>query len=268
MRQIEESNREMSEIIKVITEIGNKTKVINDIVFQTKLLSFNASVEAARAGEHGKGFAVVAEEVGNLAQMSGDAAKEITSMLDGSIQRVGQIVSGTQSKVERLIATGREKVELGTRRANSCGEVLAEFVSRTGLVNQMVQEIAKASQEQSQGVAEITRALNELEQVSQQNAHTSVQCSGSAEDLKRQAGRLKQIVSLLTETVQGGSEGPTQPRVKSLDEKLEFQPRDKETAPVGGARVLWLKKQVEPKPVVTSDSSPVPAEDDARFAEV
>ncbi|MBI3544116.1 MAG: methyl-accepting chemotaxis protein [Deltaproteobacteria bacterium] len=68
MTHIEESNRQITEIVKVITEIGTKTKVINDIVFKTQLLSFNASVEAARAGEHGKGFAVVAEEVGNLAQ--------------------------------------------------------------------------------------------------------------------------------------------------------------------------------------------------------
>ncbi|MBS1984951.1 MAG: hypothetical protein JST16_12350, partial [Bdellovibrionales bacterium] len=76
MTETEESNRQITDIVKVITEIGAKTKVINDIVFQTKLLSFNASVEAARAGEHGKGFAVVAEEVGNLASMSGNAAKE------------------------------------------------------------------------------------------------------------------------------------------------------------------------------------------------
>jgi len=87
MKQIEESNQQISDITKVIAEIGNKTKVINDIVFQTKLLSFNASVEAARAGEHGKGFAVVAEEVGNLAQMSGNAAKEIAEMLDAESKK-------------------------------------------------------------------------------------------------------------------------------------------------------------------------------------
>lgn len=87
MSQVADGNRKISEIVQVISEIGNKTKVINDIVFQTKLLSFNASVEAARAGEHGKGFAVVAEEVGNLAQMSGNAAKEISDMLNGSVSR-------------------------------------------------------------------------------------------------------------------------------------------------------------------------------------
>ena len=76
--QVGESNEQIENIVKIIGEISNKTAIINDIVFQTKLLSFNASVEAARAGEHGKGFAVVAEEVGNLAQMSGTAAKEFT----------------------------------------------------------------------------------------------------------------------------------------------------------------------------------------------
>jgi methyl-accepting chemotaxis protein len=87
MQQIDKSNQQISDIVKVISEIGNKTKIINDIVFQTKLLSFNASVEAARAGEHGKGFAVVAEEIGNLAQMSGNAAKEISQMLGDSIRK-------------------------------------------------------------------------------------------------------------------------------------------------------------------------------------
>lgn len=81
VNEIDNSNKEIAKIVSVINEIGEKTKVINDIVFQTKLLSFNASVEAARAGEHGKGFAVVAEEVGNLAEMSGRSADEISSML-------------------------------------------------------------------------------------------------------------------------------------------------------------------------------------------
>ena len=80
--QMVESNNQLGEITKLINDISSKTKIINEIVFQTKLLSFNASVEAARAGEYGKGFAVVAEEVGNLAQMSGNAAKEISALLE------------------------------------------------------------------------------------------------------------------------------------------------------------------------------------------
>ncbi|MBX3034070.1 MAG: MCP four helix bundle domain-containing protein, partial [Bdellovibrionaceae bacterium] len=117
MEQVNQSNARIAEIVNVIEEIGNKTKVINDIVFQTKLLSFNASVEAARAGEHGKGFAVVAEEVGNLAQMSGNAAKEISSLLEESVNKVNSIVSETKTRVEKLITDGRETVESGTQVA-------------------------------------------------------------------------------------------------------------------------------------------------------
>lgn len=76
------SNKKITEITKVISEVAAKTQVINEIVFKTKLLSFNASVEAARAGDQGRGFSVVAEEVGNLAKMSGDAAKEISNITE------------------------------------------------------------------------------------------------------------------------------------------------------------------------------------------
>lgn len=101
--EIENSNRRLTEIVGIIAEIENKTAVINEIVFQTKLLSFNASVEAARAGDNGKGFAVVAQEVGNLANMSGRAAKEITALLAQSTQKVNSIVQETTTRVRQLM---------------------------------------------------------------------------------------------------------------------------------------------------------------------
>ncbi len=204
MNQVESSNKEISDIVKVIAEIGTKTKVINDIVFQTKLLSFNASVEAARAGEHGKGFAVVAEEVGNLAQMSGNAAKEISQLLDGSIQKVEKIVSDTKSKAERLIALGKEKVAAGTLTARQCGEVLDEIVANVSAVGQMTNEIATASHEQSQGVQEITKAMAQLDQVTQQNASASQQSSDAAEKLTSQSKQLNDMVNELVSLIKGG----------------------------------------------------------------
>lgn len=203
MDAISQSNREISDIIKVITEIGNKTKVINDIVFQTKLLSFNASVEAARAGEHGKGFAVVAEEVGNLAQMSGNAAKEISSMLEGSIQKVEGIVQDTQKRVERLIEDGKHKVEQGTGVARECGRVLHEIVSNIEKVTLMAQEISAASNEQSKGVSEISKAMNQLDHVTQQNAQTSDMTASSSEQLSTQAANLRSVVGKLMREVEG-----------------------------------------------------------------
>nr|BDT28084.1 methyl-accepting chemotaxis protein [Bacteriovorax sp. HI3] len=203
MEQVNYSNNRIAEIVKVIEEIGHKTKVINDIVFQTKLLSFNASVEAARAGEHGKGFAVVAEEVGNLAAMSGNAAKEIGSLLDDSINKVNEIVSETKTKVEKLIVEGKNTVETGGVVARECGDVLEEIVQNVSSVSHMAAEIATASQEQSKGVDEITKAMGQLDQATQQNASTSQECASAAEELSAQAESLRKAVGQLVLTING-----------------------------------------------------------------
>jgi len=220
MAQINASNQQMAEIVSVIQDIGNKTKVINEIVFQTKLLSFNASVEAARAGEHGKGFAVVAEEVGNLAQMSGNAAKEISDMLNGSISRVETIVNETKRKVASLADTGKQKVDLGVSVARQCAEVLNEIVQNVSKVSNLAQDISQATKEQAQGVGEINKAMGQLDTVTQQNAGTSEEAARAAEQLSAQAEFLKQAVDELVFAVQGGA--PTSPaqqaQVVSLSE--------------------------------------------------
>lgn len=203
MATVNESNVKISDIVKVISEIGNKTKVINDIVFQTKLLSFNASVEAARAGEHGKGFAVVAEEVGNLAQMSGNAAKEITTMLDSSIEKVEGIVRESKNSVETLVQVGKAKVERGLAVTKECGQVLDQIVSNVSKVNDMSQLISTACEEQAKGINEITKAVNQLEQVTQTNAASSEEAASSSEELSAQANNMQSVVQSLIETIKG-----------------------------------------------------------------
>ena len=201
--QINESNRQMTDIVKVIQDIGQRTKVINEIVFQTKLLSFNASVEAARAGEHGKGFAVVAEEVGNLAQMSGNAAKEISEMLEASIAKVEGIVRDTKQKVEVMVHNGKEKVVAGVTVAKQCSEMLNEIVQNVSQVAGISQDISMASKEQAQGVSEINKAMTELDTVTQQNAATSEEAAGAAEELSAQAESLKASVDQLMVVING-----------------------------------------------------------------
>jgi len=260
MDQINHSNAEIESIVRVIQEIGTKTKVINDIVFQTKLLSFNASVEAARAGENGKGFAVVAEEVGNLAQMSGNAAKEITALLDGSIQKVEAIVRDTKTKVEVLVADGRSKVEIGTSVAHQCGEVLNEIVSNVASVSQMAGEISVASQEQAAGVSEITKAMGQLDQVTQQNAATSEQAANSAEKLATQATSLKTAVDLLVSTVRGKNSAEasgvvvpsaaTTSSLNAFDKKSEVKESKKEKT-----NVISFKKTKENKTAAVKTSA-------------
>lgn len=203
MVTVEANNENIGEIVKVIHEISNKTKVINEIVFQTKLLSFNASVEAARAGEQGKGFAVVAEEVGNLAQMSGNAAQEISDMLQTSIQRVEGIVSKTKSEVGSLMVEGKEKVSRGIDVANQCNEVLDLIVGHVREVDSMVGEIAVASDEQSKGISEISRAMGQLDQATQINADSSRMMASSSEELSGQARKLNELVDDLKNTVEG-----------------------------------------------------------------
>jgi methyl-accepting chemotaxis protein len=127
MNEVMKSNKEISEIISMITEIGNKIKIINDIVFQSKLLAFNAAEEAARVGEEGKGFVFVAEEMGHLAQISEDAAIEITEMLKESFKIVEEIVNCTKLKVENLTSDGKIKVEIGIKIAQDCGEMLDDI---------------------------------------------------------------------------------------------------------------------------------------------
>ncbi len=203
MEQVNLSNQQFSEIVKVIAEIGNKTKVINDIVFQTKLLSFNASVEAARAGEHGKGFAVVAEEVGNLAQMSGNAAKEISEMLDASIHKVQSIATETKSKVEVLIEEGKHRVETGISVVGQCREVLNSISGEVEKVAEMATSISSATQEQSNGVSEMAKAMSLLDNSTQQNSAAATESAAAVESLSAQAEQLKKLGVNFVAAVQG-----------------------------------------------------------------
>ncbi|MFY7993173.1 MAG: HAMP domain-containing methyl-accepting chemotaxis protein [Bacteriovoracaceae bacterium] len=269
MKQIDESNDQISEIVKVIAEIGNKTKVINEIVFQTKLLSFNASVEAARAGEHGKGFAVVAEEVGSLAVMSGNAAKEISEMLEGSIHKVESIVEQTKSKVEHLISDGKLKVEQGTIIAHKCEKVLAEIVQHVSQVHQMSNDISVASLEQSQGINEITKAMAQLDQVTQQNAATGEQAAKAAEDLSFQAKSLQSAINELFSTVEGKKVNSS--HFSSSTPIPQASISLKKETPAVAKKTREVKVSLQPtssstKTMNTTDS--MPSFDDPRFKDI
>lgn len=203
MKEFDKSNAEIANIVSPIKEIGEKTKIINDIVFQTKLLSFNASVEAARAGENGKGFAVVAEEVGNLAAMSGNAAIEISQKLNNSIQEVETIVHKSKLQIEKQIHAGKNNVEKGVRVAKECEGVLDEIVKSVAHVTQSVAQISNASQEQAQGVQEVTKAIAQLDQVTQENNRTAADSAASAAHLSDQAHTLMTLVENLVLAVEG-----------------------------------------------------------------
>ena len=203
MHSIEEGNKRIAEITKVIGDIASKTKVINDIVFQTKLLSFNASVEAARAGENGKGFAVVAEEVGNLAQMSGKSASEISAIVEESVRKVDSIVAENKASVEKFIQSAKLKVEKSQSVASRCGTMFDQVVSNTSRVNDLIEEISRASGEQSKGIQEITNAMGQIDVATNDNSTVTHSVAKAAKDLALRADSLQQMSEELYQTVNG-----------------------------------------------------------------
>jgi methyl-accepting chemotaxis protein len=199
--QINESQKEMSEIIKIIHEIGVKTKVINEIVFQTRLLSFNASVEAARAGEHGKGFSVVAEEVGNLAKMSGDAAQEITNLLDVSVKKVEQIAASVKTNTDRAINDSKQKISASNSTAQICKDALGEIVSKVIILDDLIKEITSATKEQANGLSEINKAISDIDAGAQSFNKISTQTSTDAQILKSQTENLTDELTKLSSII-------------------------------------------------------------------
>lgn len=285
--QMRQNNEKINEIVKLISDIGNKTKVINEIVFQTKLLSFNASVEAARAGEYGKGFAVVAEEVGNLAQMSGNAAKEISSLLDESQRKTAQIVKETESKVDELIKKSHEKIDLGKQTANECNSALEEIAKNVKSVDAMVTEIARASEEQSNGIKEIAKAMGQLDITTSENSKISQESSTSSVNVNKKSDELKHQVVSLVQLVNGNSHKEFKKnhslKVQTKKEVAIFKD-DKKSAVKKEAKVVSKvmpfkkkenpassKQEVSVTEVVASKAvsgDSVPSSNDPRFEEV
>jgi methyl-accepting chemotaxis protein len=164
----------MSEIEKSSQQIGQIIGVIDEIAFQTNLLALNAGVEAARAGEAGKGFAVVASEVRALAQRSAEAAKEIKALISTSTRQVGD----------------------GAQLVGKTGEALQRMVTRVGEISVLISEIAASSREQSQGLAQVNTAVNEMDKVTQQNAAMVEQSTAASHALLSESEALGESVRI------------------------------------------------------------------------
>ena len=172
---MEQLNGAMSAINESAGQISKIIKVIEEIAFQTNLLALNAAVEAARAGEHGKGFAVVADEVRNLAQRAAGAARETTALIEGSV------------------ANARE----GTEVAGKVGETLGTIVADVTKVTDLIDGIARASEEQAQGVDQLNSAVSQMDKVTQQNAAGAEESAAAAQELASQAAVVQGIVNEL-----------------------------------------------------------------------
>lgn len=201
--QVKGNNGKLENINALIQQIGEKTKVINDIVFQTKLLSFNASVEAARAGEQGKGFSVVAEEVGNLATMSGKAAAEISSILDSSMKTVEEIVRESTQGLDGLMKIGHDSINSGKKVAHECDELLDRIVDSIESNNIMIEEVNKASKEQADALKEINLAILNIDQATKHNSELANENSSVASYLLKDSRSVEEVSNEIGQIVYG-----------------------------------------------------------------
>ncbi len=203
-RVVDEAVGAMQQIEQSSTEISQITGVIDEIAFQTNLLALNAGVEAARAGDAGKGFAVVAQEVRALAQRSAEAAKEIKGLIASSSEQVGQ----------------------GVKLVGQTGEALKRIVAEVAEIDALVSEIAASSHEQATGMAQVNSAVNQMDQVTQQNAAMVEQSTAASHSLAQEATALAALVGRfdIGEAVAAAPASKVAPPVRGLLPRPESGP--------------------------------------------
>ncbi len=236
MTSMNELIRSMDDISKASEETSKIVKTIDEIAFQTNLLALNAAVEAARAGEAGAGFAVVADEVRNLAMRAASAAKDTSELIEGT---TGKVVHGV-NLVEKT-STAFQQVQENTIK-----------------VRDLIGEITAASKEQLDGIEQITLAVSEMDNVTQQNAANAEESASASEEMNAQASQMKVMVDDLVKIV--GAKTDKQPidyeqthsSVKAMPSQDGFM-QERSIAPSHQKVISKSQQEIRPEQVIPFD---------------
>src|SRR5574344_2702291 len=231
MKDIRASSQRIADIIGVI----------DGIAFQTNILALNAAVEAARAGEQGRGFAVVAGEVRTLAQRSAQAAKEIKQLINDSVQQV----------------------HTGTSLVGSAGSTMGDIVASVQRVTDIIGEIRAATSEQTQGIGQVSEAMHQLDQMTQQNSALVEESSAAAESLREQAARLIEVVAQFRLSNQPASPAAhrpaTTPAPRSPSPAPQVTPKASVAAKPAAALPTGTSKAPVKRPATAAQAATSPA---------
>lgn len=201
--QFNDVNQNLESFVKIFNDVAEKTKVINDIVFQTRLLSFNASVEAARAGEHGKGFAVVADEIGSLAQLSGNSSLEISKIINEGREQVQNMAQKVKEHSTAVSKSASESVAAGTTSSHNIGTAFEVISNNVALIKTIMNNLNTSTQEQTKGINEVNISMQNINVSSEKSSQSIRTTSTEGLQLKEQAQKLFDSMSELEVLLNG-----------------------------------------------------------------
>ena len=194
----------MDETVATVSEIANRTKIINDIVFQTRLLSFNASVEAARAGETGKGFSVVAEEIGKLARVSGEAAMDIEKLVQESLVRTKSTTTDIKTKMTHLTEVVGKSVNEGKVLGNDSKKALNTVMVSFDELKRQLNDIKMAALGQADSIKQVDGSMQRLVTLSDEASEFSKDVSLASSNLNEHSDELFSVICHINSRLIGG----------------------------------------------------------------
>lgn len=192
MNELTQSKDDLEKVLEVIRGVSERTEMINDIVFKTQLLSFNASIEAARAGQHGRGFSVVAEEIAQLANTSGSAAKEIEQLTSQGVAQVQSVVESVNARVDNGTQVSQQLMENFSQLRNNMVSTL-----------ESIESITNATNEQKTGIEQTNQAIAQLDATVTEFTSAANSVSSTADSLESFTKQIDEQVKNIHATISG-----------------------------------------------------------------